>query len=626
MLKGLKIFLIGVALIGSCLVMAGYSEAPMLAELVKEGKLPPVEERLPENPIVVIPYEEIGEYGGTWRSADIARSSETQFLALSTEPLVRWNREGNAVIPNVAESWNVSEDGKTFTFFLRKGIRWSDGVPLTAEDIVFWFEDINLQKELTPSIPGWLKALTTVRKEGDYTVVFEFSDPYPLFLENICHRGGGRYTAMIQPKHYLTQFHPKYTEPEKLTVLAKEAGFDTWYAHFDFKRDFIKCANVPVLSAWNLISVSDTEQLLTRNPYYWKVDPAGNQLPYIDRVINEVVLNAETLTMKTVAGAYDFQPYRLSLADYSLFKENEAKGGYKVLLWDTALGANLAIMPNLNSADPFKNELFNSLDFRIALSLAINREEINDLCYLGLSVPRQATVIEGCPYYADDLPGLYAEYDPKRANEILDALGLDKKNRQGQRLRPDGSVLELTILTTDMTLYGPWVDVVDLISNYFNKVGIKTAYDVLSSTLYSQRRSSTDFDIITWAWGRGLHPLLEPAFIFPYLQTVGAPLYALWYTSKGEKGVEPPAVIKNIMAMYDKFVLTPDDNERLEIGKEIIRISAENIWMIGTVGIAPSILIKKDYFRNVPDNALYEYIMQHITHTQAEQYFIKSSK
>ncbi|HPD39469.1 MAG TPA: ABC transporter substrate-binding protein, partial [Mesotoga infera] len=514
-MRVLRILLIGMVLLGSCLALAGYNESPMLADLVKEGKLPPVEERLPDNPLVVVPYEEIGEYGGTWRSADIAMSSETHFMPLSTEPLIRWNREGNAVEANVAESWEVSEDGKTFTFNLRKGIKWSDGVPLTADDIIFWYEDILNQKELTPSIPGWLKALISVRKDGDYVVIFEFSKPYPLFLENMANLGGGRYDAIIQPKHYLIKYHPSYTSQDELDALAKEAGFDTWYAHFDFKRHFMKCTNVPVLSAWNLVSVSETEQLLTRNPYYWKVDTEGNQLPYIDRVINEVVLNAETLTMKTVAGAYDFQPYRLSLADYSLFKENEEKGGYKVLLWDTALGSNLAIMPNLNSTDPYKHELFNNLNFRIALSLAINREEINDLCYLGLAVPRQATIIDGCPYYTEGLEELYAEYDPKRASEILDSIGLDKKNSDGYRLRPDGSVLELTIFTTDMTLYGPWVDVVDLISTYFNKVGIKTAYDVLSSTLYSQRRNSTDFDIITWAWGRGLHPLLEPAFIFP---------------------------------------------------------------------------------------------------------------
>jgi peptide/nickel transport system substrate-binding protein len=428
---------------------------------------------------------------------------------------------------------------------------------------------------------------------------------------------------IVHPKHFLKDYLPAFTPEEELTKRAKEKGYQSWYEYFDFVRNNNLNVNLPSIHAWYLTKVTETEQLLVRNPYYWKVDTKGNQLPYIDYVINEIVLNSETLTMKTAAGEFTFQPLRISLSDFTLFKENEKKGNYSVLLWDTLLGSNFALMPNLNNSDPIKQKLFNTKDFRVALSYAIDREEINEVCYLGLAVPRQATVLPDCPYYEEDLEMMYAEYDPRTANELLDKIGLDKRNAEGYRLRPDGKVLEMTIITTASTLYGPWPDVADLVSRYWRAVGIKTEYDALSGTLYGTRRKTTEYDVMTWAYGRGLHPLLEPVFMFPYLQTTGAPLYALWYTSGGKQGEEPPAEIKEVMNLYDEFLVTVNDAKRLEIGKKIVRKSVENLWMIGTVGISPTPLVKKNTMMNVPEHSVVDFILQQIAHTRAEQYFLK---
>jgi len=600
-----------------------YGEAPMLAAMVKAGTLPPVEKRLPAKPVVVTPLQEVGQYGGTWRQADVTKGGETLFMAEITEPLLRWNREGNAAVANVAESWDVSADGKTFTFHLVQGIKWSDGVPLTTDDILFWYEDILNFPALTKAMPKWLQTLSAVKKIDDSTVSFAFSKPYPLFLENIAYQGGGRATDnMIQPKHFLKDFHPKYVEEAKLTAAAKEKGFPTWVDYFNSLRNICNNVNVPQLGPWYLTSQTESEQKLTRNPYYWKVDTAGNQLPYIDTVVNEVVLNTETLTMKAGSGEYNFQPVRLSLSDYTFFKENEKKGNYKLLLWDTTLGSNFGLMPNLNHSDKVKKDLFNNRDFRVALSYAINRVEMNEIGYLNLAKARQASVIPGCPYFSGDLETMYADYNPAKANEMLDKI-LPNKGADGWRLRPDGKVLEITILTTPDTLYGPWPNMADLVAKYWKAVGIKTAYDALAGQLYSQRRSSPDFDVITWAYGRGLHPLLEPTFLFPYVQTTGAPQYALWYTSGGTKGEEPPAEMKALMKLYDEFSVTADDAKRMEIGKKIVRGSVENLWIIGTVGIAPAVLVRSNNFRNVPDKSLQEFILQQIAQTQAEQYYIK---
>ncbi|NMB13017.1 MAG: ABC transporter substrate-binding protein [Firmicutes bacterium] len=606
--------------LGVVTAQAEYQEAPELAALVKGGQLPPVEERLPVSPMVVEPVERVGTYGGTWTKSEVKQGSETAFIVLNYEPLVRWGDNGRKLIPNVAESWTISDDAKTITFFLREGIKWSDGVPLTANDILFWYECIILNKKLTPTQPAWLSKLETVKALDDYTIEFDFVDSDAIFLENLA--SGPKACEVIQPAHYLKQFHPAHVAEDTLEAEAKKQGYDSWYARFDFVADEKMNADKPVIGAWKLVASEIDKQILTRNPYYWKVDTAGNQLPYIDKVVIEVVLNVETITMKAATGQTDFQPYRLSISDFTLFKENEESGDYRLLLWDTSVGSNMGLMPNLNHQDPEMNKLFNNRDFRIALSLAIDRDEINDLCYMGLGEARQATVVPGNPHYTDELSQLYAEYDPDKANEILDNLGL-KRNKHGQRLLPDGRVIEITIITTPDTLYGPWVDAADLVAKYWSAVGIKTAYESLSSSLYSLRRNSVDFDVMTWAWGRGSHPLIEPVFLFPVLTTTGAPLYARWYTSGGTDGEEPPAEMREVMSLYGDYCTTADDEARLAIGQEIVERSARELWTIGTVGRVPTPLVAKNNFRNVPEVALYEYMLGQIGHVNAPQFFIE---
>lgn len=617
----LAVFLVSALLLATAPVFAQYNEAPALAELVSHGKLPPVEQRLPADPVVIEPLDEVGQYGGRIIAAEIQQGGETSFLPYVNEPLVRWNRAGNAVIPNVARSWEVSEDARTFTFHLVEGIKWSDGEPLTVDDIMFWYEDLLMNEEFTPVIPTWLATLEYVKKVDDYTVEFHFSQPYLLFLEQIAFQSGGRpLLMMIHPKHYLKQFHPNYVPADELQALVSQANYDSWVNLFQNKFDFRLNPEIPVIHGW-VLQTPGTRQVMVRNPYYWKVDTAGNQLPYIDEVVIDVVLDPETIAMKIVAGEINFQFNRISLADLTLFRENESAGNYTVKLWDTTVGSSMALMPNLNHPDPYLNELFNNRDFRIALSYAIDREEINDFGYLGLAQPRQATVLEGSAYFEEDLPGLYADYDVKKANEILDSLGLDKRNRDGYRLRPDGEVLEFRILCTDSSNYGPWVDIVDLVTGYWNDIGLKVDFDVVSGTLYTQRRGSGDFDVMIWAWGRGLHPLIEPTFMFPYLRTTGAPEYSTWYTTRGEAGIEPPAEMKEIMALYDEYLVATDFDARHEIGKKIVRMSAENIWSIGTVGVAPTPIIVHNKLRNVPERDVVEFILQHIAHTDTVQYY-----
>ena len=232
--------------------ITSFGEAPALAKLVVEGKLPPVEERLPDEPAVVEPVEEIGEYGGTWRRAAVSPTDTMIHVRLGYEPLVRWARDGKTIIPNLCTSWEVEEDGKVYTFHLRKGVKWSDGEPFTADDIVFWYEDILLNEDLTPSFPAWLAPKgepVKVEKVDDYTVKFIFASPYSLFLEYLAGPDTGPH-IFNYPKHYLKQFHPEYTRDEELAALTKEAGFDFWYQLFGDKAAPYTNPDLPTLRPW----------------------------------------------------------------------------------------------------------------------------------------------------------------------------------------------------------------------------------------------------------------------------------------------------------------------------------------------------------------------------------------
>ena len=604
--------------------ITGFKEAPMLTELVKQGKLPSVEKRLPEEPAVIVPVERIGEYGGTWKRCWTGVADSAGPSRINYTPTLRWSEDGKKIEPNVAKGWNLSKDCKELTLYFRKGMRWSDGEPFTADDVLFWFEDVILNKELTPVQPTWmvLGGSTKIEKLDSYTVKFTFSNPNPLILQ--------WFTGVeaFLPKHYLKSFHPKYVSKTDLEALTKKEGFQFWYQLFGAKNDWISNPERPTHKAWKPTNLpSSTLWIMERNPYYWKVDTAGNQLPYIDRVAHTLVSDAEMVTMKAISGEIDMQLRHILINNYPLLVENSKKGDYRVIVWNTGDGSNCQIMFNQNHhEDEDIGELIRNKNFRIALSLAINRDEINQLCYLGLGQPRQATVIPSCPTFEEKFAKAYVEYDPKRANEMLDKIGL-KRGKDGFRTLQNGKMVALTIEI--VSAFGPYVDAAELIKKYWEAVGVKTAIQVQERSLHYTRIRAGLHQVAIWNMDGAFYPqfLTYPYWFLPYGNDSRiAPLSGVWYQTGGKGGEEPKGDLKRAILLYDEAIKTTNPAKRLTLAKEIIRLHSENLWTIGTVGLAPATMgigVVKNNFRNVPEKALSDVTLNSPSNTHPEQYFFE---
>lgn len=600
-----------------------YSEAPMLARLVKQGKLPSVDKRLPEEPMVVRPIEEIGQYGGTWRRALTGVTDREGYQVLVRESLVIWDyRDGKLrVVPDLAKSWEILDGGRVYVFHLRKGVKWSDGQPFTADDILFWYKDVLLNEEITPAFPTWLVVgdeKGKVEKVDDYTIKFSFKVPYGIFLETLAFSG----RDMLTPKHYLKNFHPAYTSMQKLNEKAKAEKLDTWYQLFQNKNDLFLNPDRPVLSAWKVsIPFPATRMAAERNPYYWKVDTSGNQLPYIDRIECDLVQQTDMINMRALSGDIDMQYRSISFTNYTLLMENRQKGGYRVLRWRG--GTTPCLYINQNVKDQVLRKLFEDLRFRTAISIAINREEINNLFFSGLGEIRQPVAAPGDPFYKEEFGKNAIEYNPSKANKLLDEMGLTKRDKSGFRLRPDGKVLSLTIETFPFEMGVSATDVYETVKGHLEKIGIKVAVKEEDRSLWVVRVTGGEAEIP--GYGRAtLNWVLDPLWYVPTSSaTYWAPLYGLWYASGGKGGEEPKGDIRRLQELYDRLKVTPNEEERLKLGQQILEINDRNLYVIGTVGIPFQPVVVKDNFRNVLESGVADYRTLHESITWPEQCFIK---
>jgi peptide/nickel transport system substrate-binding protein len=598
-----------------------FHEAPQLAALVKAGKLPPVAERIGQDPLVIKPLQAIGKYGGTWRGGFTGPADFWNGYRCCSGPdhLMFWDYTGDKVTPNLAKGLEMQDGGRAWVLHLRRGMKWSDGKPFTADDFVFWFEDVYRNKDLVPT-PSAAMAINgkqgAVEKVDTYTVKFKFPEPYYMFPDMLAGStdvGGQAWRGALglggyAPAHYLKQFHPKYVSRAELDKKVKDAKFESWVRMFLYKNDWSLNPELPVLSPWKTVTPANTPTwTLERNPYSVFVDTAGNQLPYIDKVVLTLAENLEVINLRAIAGEYDWQQRHLDLGKLPVFLENQAKGGYKVYLDPGDYGGDMVIKFNLNyDADPEIAKWFNTTDFRRALSLGIDRDQINETFWLGTGTPGSVVPVDTNKYN----PGpqyrkLWATLDVKKANEMLDRIGLAKKDAQGYRLRSDGKGrLRIEI----MTLGGQFVQftqISEMIREQWKKIGIDLAVQEVERSLALKRTAANEQQLGAWNNDGSEHLFTFPLHVFPFEVAAVAssgPLYAKWFQSSGTQGKEPTGRLKELMDKYKKAFGVPE-KERIELGKEVWKIAADEVYIIGVIGMGPAsmgVRVVKTNMGNVP--------------------------
>jgi peptide/nickel transport system substrate-binding protein len=608
-----------------------YKEAPSLAEQVKAGKLPAVEQRLPETPLVVPVVDKTGEYGGVWRRAFLGPADANNYVRVVYDALFRFSPDGAKIEPKIAESAEPSADYKVWTIKLRKGSKWSDGQPFGADDIVFWYNDVLMNKELTPTLPGWIKSpdgsAAKVEKVDDSTVRFTYAAPATLFLTAVANQDGADRTfAMFLPAHYLKKFHPSYAAKADIERMAQAAGFKSWTELFANRNAPPENPERPTMAAWAPTSrASDPIFTLKRNPYFVGVDKDGNQLPYLDEVRFTYFADVQALNLAAIAGNFDMQERHILMTNYPVLKEQEKAGKYKIITWPTFGGADAVLAINQTyTADPEMGKVMANKDFRIAMSYAIDRDQIKESAFLGLGVARQPVPAPGHPYYpGDEYANKFIEHDKDKANKLLDGIGLTKKDANGIRLLPNGK--PATIEISVVPAFGAWPDVALLVSKDWEAVGIKTIVQIRERALHFKMNENNELMAEIWNEDSSAFPYTGNAKQDPRnapILTIG-PLWRRWYASGGKEGQEPTPAVKRIVEIVDT-ARTVSPEQQVPLTKELFRIFTDNMFEIGTVGLTPmvqGVVVTNNRFRNVPAQMGNDWPLRSPGNARTEQFY-----
>ena len=576
-----------------------FNEAPTLRAKVAAGELPPVEERLPVEPLVCAPVEGIGEYGGFWRKIYLpGPTSNKLWDAMVTHP-VNYSSDVQSLEPNVFKGWDVSDDFTMYTFFMREGMKWSDGMPFNADAAIFWYEAFALNGTLNPSGISSLKSsdgeMGVIEKIDDYTIRITFNRTNPLFLDKV-----GRFQFHpYLPEHYMGQFHPDYTTPEALKHTLKAEGFASWEKLFTAKMDVwstgvlgISHPGAPTISPW--MATNERGSLvwvLERNPYYFKVDPDGNQLPYLDGVQNFLVNDLETGYLKIFAGDVDVE---FACCDNpSHFRINEDVGDYRTTPAFGSPGFITTIFFNLTHGNSAVREVFLDRRFRVALSVAMDRDEMNEVFRDGLMIVSNAAPADGPPYHGEAEKFIaYTRHAPGLANQLLDEMGLKWDANRETRLLPDGSPAQFVLMArTDLRVSD--VPMLEMLQQDWKAVGIDISINPRETAFIIERVAANKFDMFTGGgtFGGGVRPTrpgvrstMVPSS--PASWNQASPRWTQWVHSDGAEGNEPPDDFKRLYELYRKFLLETEEQARIALENEMLAIHAENLWFLVVLKIA----------------------------------------
>ena len=582
-------------------------EAPMLAKLVADGKLPPLQERLPENPLVAKHdfdgYERPGIYGGTWHRFHTRPDLGTWKMTGGYAPLIRWKFDASGLEPGLAEAWEFNEDGSVFTLHLRKGLKWSDGHPFTSKSFAFYYQLCRDDRhQYNPPVWCLVDGVPMeVEIPDDYTIVMKFAGPnwlVPLWLAT------GFWWCNIYniPEHYMSQFHPDYN-PE--------------YADFiEFERKDLPHQNTerPTMWPWR-ITTNDKggfRVLLERNPYYYVVDDLGRQLPYIDRVKTNLIPEPQVRVLKILAGEVDCQYRGMEKRDLALYMKGQEPGGYQIRKWKSTSGAQPAILINWTAPDLVLRQLIRDQRFRKALALGVDREKCNEIAWRGLLQPQAATVSQESWHFADaDGQTLFeewkradADFDLEKANAMLDEMGLTQRDKQGYRLRPDGQRLEIVMDVPSSNLNSQENDIGLIIQEGWEQMGIKTILYTPPGAELSLRRTLGEFTISMHGEAE-MDLFTYPDWVFPTLAKYWHPKVGKWYETGGKEGETPTGPLKKLLDLYDAIKKEPDSQKRHQYVRDAVRIHIdEGPFHLGTAARSPSLVVVADHFHNVPNDGI----------------------
>jgi peptide/nickel transport system substrate-binding protein len=588
---------------------AALQETPYLAAEVAAGKLPPVVERIPREPALA-ELETLGRPGGDLRVL-MASPKDTRLMVVYGYARLVAYTPGLAIVPDLLLGVDANED-RSFTLHLRPGHKWSDGQPFTSEDFRFWFEDVAQDPELSPmSLPPALLVdgqPPQFEVLDETTVRYTWVKPNPLFLPALA---GPDPLYIYAAAHYLKRFHKKYGDPAAIVAAVKEAGARNWAALYSKLDGMYKNDNpdLPTLEPWVLKTRPPADRLVfERNPYYYRVDGAGHQLPYIDRV-NVTVADSKIIPAKAGAGESDLQARYLRFDDYTFLKAGEEAGGYDVRLWRTGPGSQLALYPNLNVADKTWKVLIRDVRFRRALSLAIDRHELNQALFFGLAVEGQNTVLPQSPLFRPEYRSLWANYDIDQANQLLDQLGLTQRGDDDVRLLPDGR--PAAIVVEDSGESTEKSDVLELIRDSWRRVGIKLYTKPEQLTLFRRRVFSGE---TVMSLDKGVENGLATADMSPAefaptsQQQLEWPKWGEYADTKGKSGEAPdlpPAIRLN--ELYHSWLAATNETDHARLWHEVLKIWSDQVYSIGLIaGVLQPVVINKR-LRNVPEDGMYNW-------------------
>jgi len=620
-----------------------YQESPMLVDAVAAGELPPVAERLPKEPFVITPAEQIGIYGGEMVDTTSGGGRVAEMRHYGYEPLVRWSVDGSEIVPNIAKSWDISDDATTYTFHLREGLKWSDGVDFTAKDIVFWWEHVETNKDLNDAPRGAFVVggeYATVTALDDYTVEFKWTKPSGLFLMDLATPYGQRVVQFAE--HYASQFD-RDLNPEGVAAMMAEDGetdYRTWWHNrvgtYGSQAEF-NYPDRPRMQAW-----IPTEEILgkdrftfTRNPYYFKVDPACNQLPYIDTRTWVAVQDTEVQLAMSLSGQIDISAVAISNpSNRAIFFENQETGDYRLVPAESADMNTADFMLAMNHPDPFKASVYQNKDFRIGLSQAIDRQEIIDVVYLGQGEPYQVGPRPNSPFYSEQLATQYTEYNVEEANAHLDKV-LPNKDAEGHRLDDKGQPFQM-VITVNQGFRSDWLDMALLVENYWEAVGIDVVVDSASDEIFDERRVAPDRDLNLWIAenGAGSLPLMA-SFVM-----LGGPgmdgnwdAWERWYiehsgaVNRGSdlpgdvEPIEPPADVLALLETSDA-IQTVAGEEQTALMKKYIGMVADYFPTIGIALPMGNYRAVRNRMHNVPEPLIEGWFYPGIAPANFETFYI----